>query len=90
MSFAKDQEEEVASVPGVAYTSGCTAIAADSSDDNGIADAGSRFDQGRQLARAARNPRAPSMDIEMAYLGGTRSGHLRGAAADTRKHGREG
>lgn len=83
MSFAKDQEEEVASVPGEAYTSSSTTITEDSADENKVGDGGTLFDEGRRSAQGARNPRAPSMDVEMAYLGGARRDRLRSTVADT-------
>ncbi|CAM9812781.1 unnamed protein product [Sphacelaria rigidula] len=67
MSFAKDQEEEVASVPGVAYTTPNSSV--NVNEGGGIAGARGHGDDPSS---------AHSMDVEMTYLGGSGDGLLRG------------
>lgn len=73
MSFAKHQEEETASVPGVSY--------ADTTNRNEVnRDISSREDTNRNYSAQAngrrdgsQRARAPSMDVEMGLLGDRRS-----------------
>lgn len=60
MSFAKNQEEETASVPGVSYTDTANRNDADrnTNDSNGDTHAGG-------LRYRQQHPPAPSMDVEM-------------------------
>lgn len=75
MSFAKNQEEEVASVPGVTYTD--TTTRNDANHDTPTpAGTGENSSEGtRSDARhgAQGPPRAPTMDVEMGWMGESRS-----------------
>lgn len=75
MSFAKNQEEEVASIPGVTYTD--TTTRNDANHDTPTpAGAGENSSEGtRSDARhgAQGPPRAPTMDVEMGWMGESRS-----------------
>ena len=75
MSFAKNQEEEVASVPGVTYTD--TTSRNDANHDM-LTAAGTGQDSGEGTPSDARRgeqgpPRAPTMDVEMGWMGESRS-----------------
>lgn len=70
MSFAKDQEEETASVPGVSYT--------DTTNRNIANSNVSSRNIGRQERR--RLSPAPSMDVEMGWRGDSRN-RLEGSAS---------
>lgn len=71
MSFAKDQEEETASVPGVSYTDSTNRNIANrniSSRDN-------------VLHERQRRSVVPSMDVEMGWLGDSRQNCSQGSAS---------
>lgn len=66
MSFAKNQEEEVTSVPGVRYTEDTEGDNANGDSGNGAAGGGGR--------KGRAPPHSPqSMDVEMGSLRGTHS-----------------
>lgn len=75
MSFAKNQEEEVTSVPGVRYADDAEGGASSRTGGNDDAAGG----RGRNRRAPPRSPR--TMDVEMGSLRGTHS-RVRGGSTD--------